>query len=63
MAGTELIRDFVNTRDLLDGIEELATPAALAIWLGVHALGEVEATPGISSVLSSYARRLDACCS
>jgi predicted RNA-binding Zn ribbon-like protein len=46
MAGTELIRDFVNTRDLLDGIEELATPATLATWLGAHELGEVEATPG-----------------
>ena len=45
MAGTELVRDFVNTRDLLDGVEELATPAALAGWLGVHALGEVEAKP------------------
>jgi predicted RNA-binding Zn ribbon-like protein len=45
MAGTELVRDFVNTRDLLDGIEELASPAALEAWFGAHELGEVSATP------------------
>ncbi len=58
MAGTELVRDFVNTRDLLDGIEELAAPDALASWLGAHELGEVEAKPRqISSTPSSYGRR------
>ena len=30
--GTELIRDFVNTRDILDDVDVLATPAALAEW-------------------------------
>jgi predicted RNA-binding Zn ribbon-like protein len=42
-AGTELIRDFVNTRDLLDGIEELDAPPALTAWLGARGLGEVSA--------------------
>lgn len=44
MPGTELVRDFVNTRDLLDGIEELATPSALAAWFEAHELGRTEAT-------------------
>jgi predicted RNA-binding Zn ribbon-like protein len=30
---TELVRDFVNTVDLEDGVEQLSTPAALAEWL------------------------------
>lgn len=46
MVGTELVRDFVNTRDLLDGIEELGTPAALATWFAAHGLGKVDATDG-----------------
>jgi predicted RNA-binding Zn ribbon-like protein len=29
----ELVRDFVNTLDIDDRIDELATPAALAVWL------------------------------
>ena len=38
MAGTELIRDFVNTRDILDGGEELASPAALVEWCDARGL-------------------------
>lgn len=33
MSDTELIRDFVNTKELLDGIEGLSTPAELDAWL------------------------------
>ena len=43
----ESVRAFVNTRDIDDGIERLATPAQLAAWLVEHGLagaaGEVEA--------------------
>lgn len=48
MVATELIRDFVNTRDLLDDGEELGSPAQLVEWLGERELtrGEVRATPG-----------------
>ena len=46
MTDTELIRDFVNTRDLLDDKEELVSPEALAAWLDGRALsgGNVQAT-------------------
>ncbi|HEX4520120.1 MAG TPA: CGNR zinc finger domain-containing protein [Gaiellaceae bacterium] len=45
--GTELVRDFVNTRDLLDGIEGLASPGELVTWLEARGLtrGPVTATP------------------
>lgn len=42
MTTTELIRDFVNTRDLLDDKEKLSSPAELAAWLGEQALVRVE---------------------
>jgi predicted RNA-binding Zn ribbon-like protein len=34
----ELVRDFVNTVDLEDAVERLATPADLASWLFEHGL-------------------------
>ncbi len=34
----EIIRAFVNTIDIEDGTEELASPAALANWLETHGL-------------------------
>ena len=40
----ELVRRFVNTRDVEDGIEELATPAAARAWLRAHGLSGV---PGL----------------
>jgi predicted RNA-binding Zn ribbon-like protein len=42
----DLLAAFVNTRDVLDGGEELATPEALAAWLVAHDLapGEIEPT-------------------
>jgi predicted RNA-binding Zn ribbon-like protein len=40
VAGTELIRDFVNTNDLLDGVEVFATPSALVDWCVAQGLLE-----------------------
>ena len=37
----ELVRRFVNTQDVEDGIEELATPAAARAWLREHGLPDV----------------------
>jgi predicted RNA-binding Zn ribbon-like protein len=47
VTSTELIRDFVNTRDLLENEEQLGTPDALVDWLEGQALirGGVKATP------------------
>jgi predicted RNA-binding Zn ribbon-like protein len=42
----EIVRSFVNTLDIDDGIERLATPAELAAWLGEQGLtGDEAATP------------------
>ena len=38
MTATELIRDFVNTRDLLEDKDELGSPDALDTWLGERKL-------------------------
>jgi predicted RNA-binding Zn ribbon-like protein len=38
MESLELIRDFVNTADLEDGVERLADPKALRHWLSAHGL-------------------------
>jgi predicted RNA-binding Zn ribbon-like protein len=35
----ELVRQFLNTIDIEDGVEEIGTPAKLAAWLGEHGLG------------------------
>src|SRR5687768_5261591 len=42
----ELLRKFVNTRDVEDGIEELATPAAARDWLRGHGLPDVPRAGG-----------------
>ena len=46
MTATQLVRDFVNTRDLLDDEEHLGSPDALSSWLRERELtrGEVEAS-------------------
>jgi len=46
VTATELIRDFVNTRDLLEDEEQLTSPDHLVTWLGDRALmhGELRAT-------------------
>ena len=38
MTGSELIRDFVNTRDLLEDGEALTSPVALVDWCESHGL-------------------------
>ena len=45
MTATELVRDFVNTRELLDESEELATPADLAGWLAASELAAGSLAP------------------
>lgn len=39
----EIVRAFVNTRDLEDGIEELSDPGAMQSWLRRHGLPQVPA--------------------
>lgn len=50
MTATELIRDFVNTRDLLDEKEELTSPEALWAWLDGRRLTRGEAQPTASDL-------------
>ena len=40
----EVVRQFVNTRDIDDGIEEFSSPEALQRWLAAHDLGSAPAT-------------------
>jgi predicted RNA-binding Zn ribbon-like protein len=35
----ELVRQFLNTIDIEDGVEEIGTPEDLRAWLAVHGLG------------------------
>jgi predicted RNA-binding Zn ribbon-like protein len=41
----ELVRQFVNTNDVEDGIEELATPELLAEWMTAHGFEVGERPP------------------
>jgi predicted RNA-binding Zn ribbon-like protein len=40
MVNTELVQEFVNSRELRPAVEELSTPADLSAWLGAHGLVE-----------------------
>jgi predicted RNA-binding Zn ribbon-like protein len=40
MVNTELVQDFVNSRELRPAVEELGTPKALSAWLESHGLRE-----------------------
>jgi predicted RNA-binding Zn ribbon-like protein len=40
MVKTELVQDFVNSRELRPAVEQLATPEQLAAWLVAHGLLE-----------------------
>lgn len=40
----ELVRQFVNTREIDEDRDEIATPAALEAWLAEHGLGSAPAT-------------------
>jgi predicted RNA-binding Zn ribbon-like protein len=50
----ELVRELLNTRDVEEGTDVIATPAALARWLGDHGLGE----PGLDASAADVARAL-----
>jgi predicted RNA-binding Zn ribbon-like protein len=52
----ELVRTFVNTLDVEDGVDELADPAALERWLRAHDLLRGGPRPGVEEVVT--ARRL-----
>src|SRR5262249_21903210 len=55
MQTTELIRDFVNTRELLEDTEELGSPADLAAWLEGRSLP----APGVGPSESDLLRALE----
>jgi predicted RNA-binding Zn ribbon-like protein len=40
MVNTELVQDFVNSRELRPAVEDLRTPEQLIAWLGTHGLLE-----------------------
>lgn len=40
MVNTELVQDFVNSRELRPAVEELGTPQDLSAWLGAHGVLE-----------------------
>jgi predicted RNA-binding Zn ribbon-like protein len=44
--GLELVRSFVNTRDVEQGTDELATPADLRAWARRNGLADAAVTPG-----------------
>jgi predicted RNA-binding Zn ribbon-like protein len=53
-AGTQLIRDFVNTNDVEGGEDELATPELLGAWLAARGLADA----GTPVDAASHARAL-----
>ena len=52
----ELVRDFVNTLDILPGTDEFEDPAGLALWLADHRL--VPSSPYLTNEDLARARRL-----
>jgi predicted RNA-binding Zn ribbon-like protein len=52
----ELVRDFVNTLDILPGTDEFEDPAGLALWLADHRL--VPSSPVLTDGDLARARRL-----
>ncbi len=55
METIELVRDFVNTRELLEDSEELGTPADLAAWLEARGL----VAPGVGASAKDLRRALE----
>ena len=45
MTGTELVRDFVNTRELLDPIEQFGSPEELGAWLSSNGIASKDVRP------------------
>ena len=52
----ELVRDFVNTLDILPGTERFGDPVSLALWLADHRL--VPSSPTLTNEDLARARRL-----
>jgi predicted RNA-binding Zn ribbon-like protein len=52
----ELVRDFVNTLDILPGTERFETPGGLALWLAAHRL--VPSSPVLTDGDLARARKL-----
>jgi predicted RNA-binding Zn ribbon-like protein len=52
-----LIEDFVNTVDLEEGVEALATPESLAAWLAERGLAEPHETFGAEALAQAIAVR------
>jgi predicted RNA-binding Zn ribbon-like protein len=46
MTGTKLVRDFVNTRELLEPTESFDSPEALGAWLLLNGLTPEDVRPG-----------------
>jgi predicted RNA-binding Zn ribbon-like protein len=53
----DLVRAFVNTRDLDDGVDEFVDPAALEAWLGEHGLLQKGAGAGPADLRRAVALR------
>jgi predicted RNA-binding Zn ribbon-like protein len=51
----DLVREFVNTMDIEEGTDGLATPVALAEWLSEHDL----AKPGVAATQRDLSRAID----
>ena len=52
----ELVRDFVNTLDILPGADKFANPAGLALWLADHRI--VPLSPALTDKDLSRAKKL-----
>jgi predicted RNA-binding Zn ribbon-like protein len=55
--GLELVRGFVNTRDIEQGTDELATPAALRAWARRNGLAGADSPVGPGDLASALAVR------
>jgi predicted RNA-binding Zn ribbon-like protein len=55
MVNTELVQDFVNSRELRPAVEELGTPQDLSAWLGAHGVLE-PGTPVTAAELAEATR-------
>jgi predicted RNA-binding Zn ribbon-like protein len=56
MVNTELVQDFVNSRELRPAVEELGTPQDLSAWLGAH--GVLEPGAPVTAAELAEARRV-----
>ena len=57
MTGTELVRDFVNTRELLDPIELFGSPEELGVWLSSNGIASKDVRPDAEDLRDAVALR------